>query len=109
MIKFLSGSSVSEAESVQFADVGFKVGGNTGIKYFVLQVHYNRPVENDYSGVSIESTIEPLGKRASILLMVTGGKLPANKRGTSIDNVPFLNVKEYDEVLSNCKIAFPHI
>ncbi|VDK72736.1 unnamed protein product [Litomosoides sigmodontis] len=61
-------------------DVGFKVGGNTGIRYLVLQVHYNKPVGHDFSGVSIESTIEPLSKRASTLLMVSGGKLPARKR-----------------------------
>ncbi|CAG9534227.1 unnamed protein product [Cercopithifilaria johnstoni] len=62
--------------------VGFKVGGNTDIQYLVLQVHYMGKVGPDYSGVSIESTIEPLDKQASTLLMVTGGTLPANKRET---------------------------
>ncbi|EFO28034.1 hypothetical protein LOAG_00450 [Loa loa] len=62
--------------------VGFKVGGNTGIQYLVLQVHYKGKLGRDYSGVSIESTVGPLTKRASTLLMITGGKLPPNNRET---------------------------
>ncbi|VDN85746.1 unnamed protein product, partial [Brugia pahangi] len=62
--------------------VGFKVGGQTNIQYLVLQVHYKGQLGPDYSGLSIESTVEPLTKRASTLLMVTGGKLPPNKRET---------------------------
>ncbi|VDN05819.1 unnamed protein product [Thelazia callipaeda] len=60
--------------------VGFKVGGNTNIQYLVLQVHYMNKLKFDYSGVSIESTVEPLPKRASTLLMVTGGKLAMHKK-----------------------------
>uniref|UniRef100_A0A8R1TVE6 peptidylglycine monooxygenase n=1 Tax=Onchocerca volvulus TaxID=6282 RepID=A0A8R1TVE6_ONCVO len=62
--------------------VGFKVGGNTGIQYLVLQVHYKKKLGPDYSGISIESTVGLLAKRASTLLMVTGGKLPPKKRET---------------------------
>uniref|UniRef100_A0A0R3RRA3 peptidylglycine monooxygenase n=1 Tax=Elaeophora elaphi TaxID=1147741 RepID=A0A0R3RRA3_9BILA len=62
--------------------VGFKVGGDTGIRYLILQVHYKTQLGPDYSGVRIESTTEPQPKRASTLLMVTGGILPAKKRET---------------------------
>ncbi|VDK54485.1 unnamed protein product [Gongylonema pulchrum] len=62
--------------------VGFKVGGDTGIQYIVLQVHYMTRLGPDYSGVAIESTVEPMEKRASTLLMVTGGTLPPNARET---------------------------
>ncbi|VDM94438.1 unnamed protein product, partial [Onchocerca ochengi] len=44
--------------------VGFKVGGNTGIQYLVLQVHYKKKLGPDYSGISIESTVGLLAKRA---------------------------------------------
>ncbi|VDM40148.1 unnamed protein product [Toxocara canis] len=62
--------------------VGFKVGGESDIKYLVLQVHYMKKLGPDYSGVAIESTIEPMEKTASTLLMVTGGVLPPNKKET---------------------------
>lgn len=57
--------------------VGFKVGGDTSIRYLVVQVHYMHPMENpDYSGVTLHSTTDKMSKRAGILLMLTGGKLP---------------------------------
>ncbi|VDN56623.1 unnamed protein product [Dracunculus medinensis] len=62
--------------------VGFKVGGDTDIKYLVLQVHYMKKIETDYSGVAIESTIEPVEKVANTLLMVTGGILPPKQQET---------------------------
>uniref|UniRef100_F1L4N0 peptidylglycine monooxygenase n=1 Tax=Ascaris suum TaxID=6253 RepID=F1L4N0_ASCSU len=62
--------------------VGFKVGGESDIKYLVLQVHYMKKLGPDYSGVAIESTVEPMEKTASTLLMVTGGVLPPNKKET---------------------------
>ncbi|MFH4974792.1 hypothetical protein AB6A40_001501 [Gnathostoma spinigerum] len=62
--------------------VGFKVGGDTPIQYLVLQVHYMKKLGPDYSGVEIESTLEPQEKTASTLLMVTGGTLPPHKKET---------------------------
>lgn len=61
--------------------VGFKVGGETDIKYLVLQVHYMKKLGPDNSGVAIESTTEPLDKTAAVLLMVTGGVLPPLSKG----------------------------
>lgn len=56
--------------------VGFKVGGETGIKYLVLQVHYmHKTSEPDFSGITIESTDQQMPKTAATLLMVTGGEM----------------------------------
>ncbi|CAC5378602.1 FBN2_3 [Mytilus coruscus] len=64
-------------------DVAFKVGGDTGINYLVLQVHYKDvssflPPNNgvDSSGVSLITTDVPQPKRAGVMLLGTGGMLP---------------------------------
>lgn len=63
-------------------DVGFKVGGDTGINYLVLQVHYKDvsnfiPPKNgkDSSGVVLVTTDEPQPNRAGVMLLGTGGQI----------------------------------
>ncbi|KAK3097642.1 hypothetical protein FSP39_011670 [Pinctada imbricata] len=64
-------------------DVGFKVGGNTDIRYLVMQVHYKNvdnflPPKNekDSSGITLETTDTPMPKRAGVYLLGTGGMIP---------------------------------
>lgn len=66
-------------------DVAFKVGGNTKIKYLVLQVHYKdvtsfKPPNNghDSSGITLVTTKTPMPKRAGVYLLGTGGSIPAH-------------------------------
>ncbi|XP_076333365.1 peptidylglycine alpha-hydroxylating monooxygenase-like isoform X2 [Tachypleus tridentatus] len=68
--------------------VGFKVGGpDTGISYLVLQVHYANVDKflngaTDNSGVilsTLPATTEKVNKRAGILLLGTGGTIPAHR------------------------------
>lgn len=40
-------------------DTAFKVGGKTGIKHLVVQVHYMHPLtQPDYSGVTLNQTAQ---------------------------------------------------
>ncbi|XP_063820148.1 peptidyl-glycine alpha-amidating monooxygenase isoform X4 [Pseudophryne corroboree] len=57
-------------------DVGFRVGGNTGIKYFVLQVHYGdakafQDKHKDCTGVTVQITPERQPLIAGIYLMMS--------------------------------------
>ena len=58
----------------------FQVGGNSNIKYLVLQVHYAStefidPAGDD-SGVFLQYTEQEQPKTAGVLLMGTGGSAP---------------------------------
>nr|XP_022331883.1 probable peptidylglycine alpha-hydroxylating monooxygenase 1 isoform X2 [Crassostrea virginica] len=64
-------------------DVGFKVGGDSDIKYLVLQVHYKNvdsflPPKNgkDSSGVTLLTTSTPMPRAAGVYLLGTGGSIP---------------------------------
>ncbi|KAK7501583.1 hypothetical protein BaRGS_00007014 [Batillaria attramentaria] len=66
-------------------DVGFKVGGKTGVNSLVLQVHYKNvssflePAnKKDSSGLILTMTYKPQPRRAGVYLMVTGGRIPAH-------------------------------
>lgn len=80
--------------------VGFKVGGNSPVKYLVLQIHYSsiEPFKGvfsereasqpnflfsdgatDSSGVNLHYTERPLDKVAGVLLMGTGGMIPPKR------------------------------
>lgn len=66
--------------------VGFKVGGDSTIKYLVLQVHYShvdrfRDGRTDDSGVFLRYTTQSLNKLAGVLLLGTSGVIPP--RGTT--------------------------
>ncbi|KAF7389065.1 hypothetical protein HZH66_010202 [Vespula vulgaris] len=61
--------------------VGFKVGGDSPIKYIVLQVHYAhidrfKDGSTDDSGVFLHYILHPLNKLAGVLLLGTGGSIP---------------------------------
>lgn len=61
--------------------MGFKVGGDSPIKYLVLQVHYShidqyKNGRTDDSGVFLHYTLRPLNKLAGVLLMGTSGAVP---------------------------------
>jgi peptidylglycine monooxygenase len=62
--------------------VGFKVGGDTDIKWLVLQVHYKDVTPfvapnngSDHSGVTLVTSSTPQPKRAGVYLMGTGGEI----------------------------------
>ncbi|XP_019872325.2 peptidylglycine alpha-hydroxylating monooxygenase [Aethina tumida] len=62
-------------------DVGFQVGGNTEIKYLVLQIHYSKKFPEhlrDNSGLNLLYTKQPQTKLAGVVLLATGGIIPPN-------------------------------
>ncbi|XP_052796363.1 peptidylglycine alpha-hydroxylating monooxygenase-like isoform X2 [Mya arenaria] len=66
-------------------DVGFKVGGKTGINYLVVQIHYKNvttflPPANghDNSGLTLTMTNTPQRRRAGVYLLGTSGSIPPN-------------------------------
>lgn len=70
-----------DAPALELPDgVGFRVGGDTGINYLVLQVHYASTEyiaeDGDDSGVILEFTEQMQPKTAGVLLMGTGGMAP---------------------------------
>ncbi|XP_054860056.1 peptidyl-glycine alpha-amidating monooxygenase isoform X2 [Amphiprion ocellaris] len=72
-------------------DVGFKVGGNSGMSYFVLQIHYGdvsafRDHHRDCSGVTLRMTSKPQPFIAGIyLLMSVDTVILPGKRVTNAD------------------------
>ncbi|XP_068626720.1 peptidylglycine alpha-hydroxylating monooxygenase [Battus philenor] len=62
-------------------DVGFHVGGESSIKYLVLQVHYMSKFpegKTDKSGVYLQYTRSPMPRQAGVILLGTGGFIPPN-------------------------------
>ena len=64
--------------------VGFKVGGDSSIKYLVLQVHYAhidkfKDGRTDDSGVFLHYTLRPLNKLAGVFLLGTSGAIPPKR------------------------------
>ncbi|XP_026195851.1 peptidyl-glycine alpha-amidating monooxygenase A [Anabas testudineus] len=72
-------------------DVGFKVGGNSGMSYFVLQIHYGditafRDHHRDCSGLTLQMTSKPQPFIAGIyLLMSVDTVILPGKRVTNAD------------------------
>ncbi|KAM3874340.1 peptidyl-glycine alpha-amidating monooxygenase B [Diretmus argenteus] len=72
-------------------DVGFKVGGNSGISYFVLQIHYGdvsafKDHHRDCSGLTLRMTSKPQPFIAGIyLLMSVDTVIPPGRRVTNSD------------------------
>ncbi len=62
------------------ADVAFRVGGDSGVDWLVLQVHYASvsyvPERGDDTAVVVAMSRAPRPKRAGVLLMATGGYIP---------------------------------
>uniref|UniRef100_T1IX66 Copper type II ascorbate-dependent monooxygenase C-terminal domain-containing protein n=1 Tax=Strigamia maritima TaxID=126957 RepID=T1IX66_STRMM len=55
-----------------FIDVGFRTGGDSGVNYLVLEVHYALPLNvSDNSGLSLYSTYERQKYIAGIFLMLS--------------------------------------
>lgn len=66
-------------------DVAFKIGGDTAIKYLVMQVHYKDvtkflppSTEKDNSGVILTTTDKPRAKTAGVYLVAANGKISPN-------------------------------
>nr|QTY40896.1 venom polypeptide precursor [Doratifera vulnerans] len=60
--------------------VGFHVGQGTEIRYLVLQVHYMSKFpedKTDNSGVFLKYTTTPMPREAGVILLGTGGTIPA--------------------------------
>ncbi|KAM4615270.1 peptidyl-glycine alpha-amidating monooxygenase B isoform 1-T3 [Polymixia lowei] len=72
-------------------DVGFRVGGTSGISYFVLQIHYGdisafRDHHRDCSGLTLRMTSKPQPFVAGMyLLMSVDTIIPPGKRVTNAD------------------------
>ncbi|XP_039534009.1 peptidyl-glycine alpha-amidating monooxygenase B isoform X3 [Pimephales promelas] len=72
-------------------DVGFKVGGDTRINYFVLQIHYGdvnnfRDHHRDCSGLTLRMTSKPQPFIAGIYLMMSlDTVIPPGKKVTNAD------------------------
>ncbi|KAK2563008.1 Peptidyl-glycine alpha-amidating monooxygenase [Acropora cervicornis] len=92
-------------------DVAFEVGGDSGIAYLVLQVHYGKvdqfvanPSLKDNSGVDLKTSFAPQKYVAGIKLLADGWSLiPPKKKGTVISgyrvrNGAFYPVKPDKEV-----------
>jgi len=72
-----------DAEALELPEgVGFRVGGDSPVKYLVLQVHYasveHIPREGDDSGVFLQFTDKEMPRTAGVLLLGTGGSMPAH-------------------------------
>ncbi|RXN11816.1 peptidyl-glycine alpha-amidating monooxygenase isoform X1 [Labeo rohita] len=72
-------------------DVGFKVGGDTKINYFVLQIHYGdaknfRDHHRDCSGLTLRMTSKPQPFIAGMYLMMSVNTvIPPGKKVTNAD------------------------
>jgi len=63
-------------------DVGYKVGGDSGVEWLVLQVHYatTRFIDSekgDDSGISIRYTNVPMPRLAGVWYSMSSGRMPA--------------------------------
>nr|QNG40894.1 dopamine beta hydroxylase-like 1 [Hofstenia miamia] len=68
-------------------DVSFHVGGESGINYLVIQVHYghtekfqNNHELSDDSGITLSYSTEPTPKSAGVYLLVADGKIPPSSK-----------------------------
>jgi len=69
-------------------DVAFEVGGDSGVNYLVLQVHYKtvdhflaNPTLKDYSGVDLLTTSVQPSRLGAIFLLAARGEIPEHKKG----------------------------
>ncbi|CAL4061158.1 unnamed protein product, partial [Meganyctiphanes norvegica] len=70
-------------------DVGFRIGGQTDIKYLTLQIHYANPIEEgqtDNSGLRMSLTTTTQKYKAGIYLLAGGWvDIPPHTEKTSLD------------------------
>jgi peptidylglycine monooxygenase len=80
-----NGSAMKQLRSVPALTlpegVGFRVGGDSGIDWLVLQVHYavvnHIPPTGDVSGVSLRYTNVKQPRSAGVLFLGTNGRIPS--------------------------------
>lgn len=73
-------------------DVAFEVGGDSGVNYLVLQVHYGKVDKfvahsslKDYSGVDLHTTSVQPSHLAAIFLLASGGEIPKHRKAWHLD------------------------
>ncbi|XP_076055951.1 peptidyl-glycine alpha-amidating monooxygenase B-like isoform X2 [Oratosquilla oratoria] len=70
-------------------DVGFRIGGTSGIRYLTLQIHYANPLEDgikDHSGLQMTMTQIPQLHKAGIYLLAKGfSDIPPYTKKTHAD------------------------
>ncbi|XP_018055398.1 PREDICTED: peptidylglycine alpha-hydroxylating monooxygenase [Atta colombica] len=78
--------------------VGFKVGGDSPIKYIVLQVHYAhidrfKDGRTDDSGVFLHYTTQTMDKLAGVILLGTSGVIPPRSTVHMESSCPIIEKK----------------
>ncbi|XP_068214984.1 peptidyl-glycine alpha-amidating monooxygenase B-like isoform X3 [Palaemon carinicauda] len=70
-------------------NVGFRIGGNSGIRYLTLQIHYAQPLPDrvkDHSGLQMEVTTQQQTYKAGIYLLMAGfADIPPHTPKTNVD------------------------
>ncbi|XP_066271867.1 peptidyl-glycine alpha-amidating monooxygenase-like [Branchiostoma lanceolatum] len=71
-------------------DVGFRIGGESGMDHLVLQVHYAHGFKDgadlDHSGLSLHMTYRPQKFIAGMFLLASGyAHIPAHSKGVTVD------------------------
>lgn len=70
-------------------NVGFRIGGHSGIRYLTLQIHYSEPLPDglkDYSGLQMEVTTQEQTYKAGIYLLMAGfADIPPRSPKTNVD------------------------
>ncbi|XP_035663616.1 peptidyl-glycine alpha-amidating monooxygenase B-like isoform X1 [Branchiostoma floridae] len=71
-------------------DVGFRIGGDSGVDHLVLQVHYAHGFKDghdlDHSGLSLHMTYRPQKYIAGVFLLASGyAHIPAHSKGVTVD------------------------
>ncbi|XP_785956.3 peptidylglycine alpha-hydroxylating monooxygenase [Strongylocentrotus purpuratus] len=70
--------------------IGFEVGGDTGIDYLVLQVHYANVDKfedgsTDDSGIALEWTLTPQPLKAGVYFMGSDGEIPGKSKDVHLE------------------------
>ncbi|XP_078671776.1 peptidyl-glycine alpha-amidating monooxygenase B-like isoform X1 [Branchiostoma floridae x Branchiostoma belcheri] len=71
-------------------DVGFQIGGDSGVDHLILQVHYAHSFQDgadlDHSGLSLHLTYRPQKFIAGMFLLASGyAHIPAHSTGVTVD------------------------
>nr|XP_054755800.1 peptidylglycine alpha-hydroxylating monooxygenase-like [Lytechinus pictus] len=71
-------------------DIGFEVGGDTGIDYLVLQVHYAHADQfedgsTDNSGIALTWTLKPQPFKAGVFFLGSDGEIPGKSKDVHLE------------------------
>ncbi|XP_041463852.1 peptidylglycine alpha-hydroxylating monooxygenase-like [Lytechinus variegatus] len=71
-------------------DIGFGVGGDTGIDYLVLQVHYAHVEKfedgsTDNSGIALTWTLKPQPFKAGVFFLGSDGEIPGKSKDVHLE------------------------